>query len=276
MEILSLSASYLKGKNVTEPRLSSEILIAHALSCKRLDLYLKFDSLPLESDLEKIRELIRRRALHEPLQYITGKTEFFGLEFKVDKNVLIPRQDTEGLVEKAVGLIGQRNMNILEIGTGSGCIAVSVAHKCPFVKITATDISPGALKAASANAVLNKVESRIRFIKHDILSNSFSEKFDMIISNPPYIRKDVFDSLEKQVKDFEPSAALTDKGDGLTFYRRINEFLPQILNDGGHLLLEIGYDQENEVKDIYKKSLAGVIITRDLSNNPRVLSGIKI
>ncbi len=276
MEILTLSSTYLKEKNVSEPRLSSEILIAHALGIKRLDIYLKFDIVPDENELEKIRGLIKRRGKNEPVQYITGETEFFGLPFRVNRSVLIPRHDTEVLVEQAVKTIGKSELNILEIGTGSGCIAISIASKCPNALITATDISDVALDTASKNAELNKVSGRIKFLKHDILKGSFKDKFDMIISNPPYIRKNVTDNLEEQVKKYEPLSALTDNADGLTFYRRINDILPQALKDGGHLLLEIGYDQENEIREIYKKSLAGVIITRDLSNNPRVLSGIKI
>jgi release factor glutamine methyltransferase len=274
IEILDLSSDYLKQKGVSEPRLGAELLIAFALKIKRLDIYLQYDRLLNESELSLIRNSISRRSKHEPIQYIIGETEFYGLTFKVDKNVLIPRHDTETLVGTAVKNIGNRELSVLEIGTGSGCIAVSVAHLCPGVRITATDISQKALDVALGNARLNKVDNRIKFIKHDILTQSLPEKYDILISNPPYIMKETVESLDQQVKEYEPLDALTDGGDGLAFYRRIASILPDLLKSGGQIFLEIGYDQADAVTDIYKKSLENISVTRDISNNPRVLSGI--
>lgn len=273
IEILNLSSDHLKKKGVSEPRLSAELLISFALKMKRLDIYLQYDRILTEGEIQSIRSLLSRRSKHEPLQYIFGEVEFSGLKFRVDRNVLIPRHDTEILVETASFFIGQKTLNVLEIGTGSGCIAVSLAHACKNIIITATDISEDALKVASYNAGLNKVDNRINFLKHDILTQSFQENYDVLISNPPYISKQIIETLDKQVKDYEPVGALTDNENGLTFYKRIQEILPEIIKPGGVVFLEIGFDQAEAVTDIYKKSLENIKVARDYSDNPRVFSG---
>ncbi|OGE84911.1 MAG: protein-(glutamine-N5) methyltransferase, release factor-specific [Candidatus Delongbacteria bacterium GWF2_40_14] len=273
LEILNLSVEHLQKKGVDEPRLSSELIITHVLSIKRLDIYLQFERVLTEEEISKIRTLLKRRSEHEPIQYILGETEFYGLKFSVDKSVLIPRSDTEILVQTAVEYIGDKPLSVFEVGTGSGCIAVSLANKCKNVNITACDISEQALKLAASNAKLNGVADRIKFINLDILKKSPDSKFDVIISNPPYISKTVIESLDKQVRYFEPLGALTDGGDGLTFYRRINEITPDVLNASGSVFLEIGYDQAESVKSIYEKSLKDIKILRDYSGNNRVFIG---
>ena len=273
IEILNLSEDYLEMKEIDEPRLSAELIISHVLGIKRLDIYLQFDKNLDDNELNDIRKMLSKRSKHEPLQYIFGETEFYGLKFKISSGVLIPRPDTEILVEKSVEGIGDKTVSVLEIGTGSGCIAVSVAHNCRNVKITATDISEAALKTALVNAQNNRVSKNIEFIKHDILNDNLNRKFDVIVSNPPYVRKNIVGTLSKQVREYEPLNALSDNNDGLTFFRRINELLPDILIPGGCLFLEIGYDQSEEVTEIFRKSLENISITRDLSGNPRVFSG---
>ncbi|HAQ62481.1 TPA: peptide chain release factor N(5)-glutamine methyltransferase [Candidatus Delongbacteria bacterium] len=273
LEILNLSVEHLQKKGVDEPRLSSELIITHVLSIKRLDIYLQFERVLTEEEISKIRTLLKRRSEHEPIQYILGETEFYGLKFSVDKSVLIPRSDTEILVQTAVEYIGDKPLSVFEVGTGSACIAVSLANKCKNVNITACDISEQALKLAASNAKLNGVADRIKFINLDILKKSPDSKFDVIISNPPYISKTVIESLDKQVRYFEPLGALTDGGDGLTFYRRINEITPDVLNASGSVFLEIGYDQAESVKSIYEKSLKDIKILRDYSGNNRVFIG---
>lgn len=273
LEILNLSVEHLQKKGVDEPRLSSELIITHVLNIKRLDIYLQFERVLTEEEISKIRTLLKRRSEHEPIQYILGETEFYGLKFSVDKSVLIPRSDTEILVQTAVEYIGDKPLSVFEVGTGSACIAVSLANKCKNVNITACDISEQALKLAASNAKLNGVADRIKFINLDILKKSPDSKFDVIISNPPYISKTVIESLDKQVRYFEPLGALTDGGDGLTFYRRINEITPDVLNASGSVFLEIGYDQAESVKSIYEKSLKDIKILRDYSGNNRVFIG---
>ncbi|MBU4486921.1 MAG: peptide chain release factor N(5)-glutamine methyltransferase [Candidatus Delongbacteria bacterium] len=273
LEILNLSVEYLKKKEVEESRFSSELILTKVLNIKRLDIYLQYDRILTENEISKIRALLIRRSKHEPIQYIIGEVEFYGLNFKVNNSVLIPRSDTEILVETAVDFIGDKTLNILEIGTGSGCIAVSLAYACKNVNISATDISDEALKIAEKNAKLNGVGERITFVRQDILKSVPKYKYDIIISNPPYISLKVIDALDKQVKDYEPVEALTDNKDGLTFYRRINEIIPQILKADGSVFLEIGYDQAEAVKAIYEKSLTDIKILRDYSNNNRVFIG---
>lgn len=273
LEILNLSVEHLQKKGVDEPRLSSELIITHVLNIKRLDIYLQFERVLSDEEISKIRTLLKRRSELEPIQYILGETEFYGLKFSVDKSVLIPRSDTEILVQTAVEYIGDKPLNVFEIGTGSGCIAVSLAKKCKNINITACDISDQALRIAASNAKLNGVADRIKFINLDILKKVPDEKFDVILSNPPYISKIVIESLDKQVKDFEPLEALTDGGDGLSFYRRIKEIIPEILKQGGSVFLEIGYDQAETIKSIYEKSLKDIKILRDYSGNNRVFSG---
>lgn len=273
LEILNLSTDHLRKYNVDEPRLSSELIITKVLNIRRLDIYLQFERVLTEEETSEIRLLLKRRSTHEPIQYILGETEFYGLKFKVNPSVLIPRQDTEILVQNAVNLIGDEVLNVFEIGTGSGCIAVSLAVKCKNIKIAATDISDEALKTAQSNALLNNVCDKISFIRQDILNEISKEKYDVIISNPPYISKTVIDTLDRQVKDFEPIGALTDNNDGLTFYRRMNEIIPMILKPDGFVLLEIGYDQAESVKKIFVKSLNDIKIFKDYSHNDRVFIG---
>lgn len=273
LEILTLSTEHLRKHNVDEPRLSSELIITKVLNVKRLDIYLQFERELTDEEISKIRSLLKRRSEHEPIQYILGETEFYGLKFNVNPSVLIPRHDTEILVQTAIDLIGDKALSVLEIGTGSGCIAVSLTHKCRNIKIIATDVSEEVLKTAKENSVFNKVNDRISFIRQDILKEMPKEKYDIIISNPPYISKEVIGTLDRQVKDYEPLRALTDGGDGLAFYRRINEIIPDILETGGSVLLEIGYDQAENVKAIYEKSLKYIEIMRDYSGNNRVFKG---
>jgi release factor glutamine methyltransferase len=273
LEILNLSTEHLQKKSVDEPRLSSELIISHVLKLKRLDIYLQFDRILKDDEIQKIRELLKRRSAHEPIQYILGETEFYGLKFIVNSSVLIPRHDTEILVDTAAESIKNDHLRLFEIGTGSGCISVSLAKKCPNISITACDFSYKALELAASNAELNGIADRIRFIKLDILKSIPDSKYDVIISNPPYISKTVIESLDKQIKDFEPLDALTDCNDGLTFYKRINEIIPDLLKPAGSVFLEIGYDQADKVRSIYEKSLKDIRILRDFSKNDRVFTG---
>jgi release factor glutamine methyltransferase len=272
LEILNLSTDHLKNKIVSEARLSSELLIASVLNIRRLDIYLQFERILTEEEIKAIRGFLKRRAAHEPVQYILGHTEFYGMKFIIDQSVLIPRSDTEILVEKAIGLIGNRDLTVYEIGTGSGCIAVSLAKHCPNIRIKACDISIQALDIAEKNADLNGYAKRITFEKLNILENVPEGKYDILISNPPYISKPVFENLDRQVRDYEPAGALTDGMDGLTFYRRINELAPVMLNDGGSIIIEIGYDQAEKVREIYKKSFRNVEVLKDYSKNDRVVT----
>lgn len=216
------------------------------------------------------REMTQRRINGEPLQYIVGTAEFMGLEFKVNKNVLIPRADTETLVEEVLNLMGGKNADVLDIGTGSGCIGISIAHFNRNAEVTFLDVSDGALKTAKENAVLNGVKGE--FTCMDILTEYPAKKFDLIVSNPPYIRPEVIASLQTEVKDYEPYSALCGGSDGLDFYRRITSVAPKILKQNGILAFEIGYDQGAEVLNMMT-DFKDVRLIKDLCGNDRVVTG---
>ena len=190
LESIKLSTEYLQKKGIESPRINAELLLANILNCKRLDLYLKFDQPLKEGEINLYREFISRRGKFEPLQYITGTVEFFGLEFKVNKSVLIPRPETEILVETIIDSAEKKeNIDILDIGTGSGNIAIAVAKNLPNSKICAIDNNSEALQIAKDNAKLNSVEDRIEFMNDSILNGIIrsAKKYDIIVSNPPYV-----------------------------------------------------------------------------------------
>lgn len=226
LEIINKTTNFFKQKNIDDPRLSTERLLSALLNIDRVQLYLQYDRLLTKKETELFRDYIRRRAQNEPLQYIIGETEFMGLRLQVNPDVLIPRPETEILAEKILSLRESQslqNPTIWDIGTGSGCIAVSLAYFWPECKILASDVSKPSLQVAEQNAVLNGVNDKIRFIQHDILNDpveSFNQS-DIIVSNPPYISLDEYSNLGDEVRLFEPKIALTDNAEGLTFYEKI-------------------------------------------------------
>lgn len=225
------------------------------------------------SEEEKLSEYIKRRKSGEPVQYIMGYCEFMSLEFLVNPSVLIPRSDTETLVEYLIAEIGDKKIKFLDIGTGSGCIAISILKNCPNATAVLLDISDGALDVAIENAKKNNVIDRAEFLKMDILKEYPERTFDLVVSNPPYIRPDVIEGLEKQVKDFEPYTALCGGEDGLVFYRRITDIANKILREDGILAYEIGYDQGVAVSEILDEEFSDVKIIKDLCENDRVVTG---
>ncbi len=254
-------------------RREAELFMCYVADCDITGLILnKSKELTYEQE-SLIENIIKRRKSGEPLQYIIGSTEFMSLEFKVTPDVLIPRSDTETLVEYLIEKTDDKKLSVLDIGTGSGCIIISLLKYCPNITAYALDISDGALTVAKENAKLNGVE--VNFIKSDILKDVPDESFDIIVSNPPYIRPDVIDNLDIEVKDFEPYSALFGGEDGLLFYRRICEIAPGILNDNGILAFEIGYDQGKDVSELMKKDFSEVVVLKDLCGNDRVVTGKK-
>lgn len=228
--------------------------------------------------------MLKRRANSEPIQYILGNTDFFGYKFFVNEAVLIPRMDTEILVEtilEKINFKNEKNLTLLDIGTGSGCIPISILleKKNPNLSATGLDISEKALEVAKQNAILHNLsEKKIKFVKRDIFSSAIKvkEKYDIVVSNPPYINIEEYNKiLDKEVKEFEPQIALSDNTtDGLSFYRRIAELLPTILKPGKYFFAEIGYNQANSVLNIFDKALTNIKIIKDLANNDRVICGI--
>lgn len=227
------------------------------------------DDLP-EEQLSEYEITLRKRAEHIPLQYITGETEFMGLKFKVNSSVLIPRQDTETLVEEALKIV-QPGMKVLDLCTGSGCVIVSILHNAGGVEGYAVDISKQALIVAKENAKQNDVT--VNFERSDLFDN-VTGKFDVIVSNPPYIPTAEITKLMPEVRDFEPTEALDGKEDGLYFYRRILEKCGDYLNPGGKILFEIGCDQGDAVSGLLRDAgFRDVGIVKDLARHDRVVTG---
>lgn len=254
----------------------AELVLTHVLNCDRLSLYLNKDRELGKDKSALVSSILKRRQTCEPLQYILGSTEFMGLKFRVDKRALIPRPETEILVEKALKLAAKlgrsagKQLEILDIGTGSGCIAVSLAKNIKPCRITATDISPEALELARKNAQLHQAE--IEFIQSDLLASLEGRSFDLIVSNPPYIPTLELKSLAREIS-FEPVLALDGGGDGLDYYRRMISQAHRYLNKGGFLIMEIGFGQAKAVENMLKKSgkFEIIEIVRDYNNIERVM-----
>jgi release factor glutamine methyltransferase len=216
--------------------------------------------------------LLERRRRGEPIQYITGEAEFYGLPFRVDNNVLIPRPETEHLVEKVLELATHFNRpRIVDVGTGSGAIAIALACNLPTAQITATDLSASALHVARENAERNRVPDRIRFLQGDLLGSVTGEQFEFVVSNPPYVAGNDRNILSVEVRDYEPSTALFAGPDGLDIYRRLIPAARELIVSGGYMVLEIGYSQDSAVAGLLADSCFGEIeFTPDLQGIPRV------
>ncbi len=259
IDIINWGTEYLKSKGIDEARLTIELMLCHVLKCKRVDLYINFEKPLTKRELEELKVLITRRVKKEPLQYIIGKTEFMGLEFKLTPDVLIPRPETEVLVEKVIETVKKEFLNVpvkvLDIGTGSGNIAISLAK---FLKdksfIVGIDVSEKIIEVANENANLNGVEN-VQFIQFDLFDENFASKFknqfDIIVSNPPYVAIDEFESLQDEIKNFEPRIAITDGANGLSFYRRIADVGKEIIANTGFIFVEMAYGQFEKVKKIF-------------------------
>jgi release factor glutamine methyltransferase len=273
LEVISKTTPFFEKQGVESPRLSIELLLAHLLKKRRLDLYLEFERELDEATLAKLRELVRRRATGEPLQYITGETEFCGLKFAVDRRVLIPRPETELLVEVVVE---RKPGKVVDVGTGSGCIAVALAKKLPAAEFVAVDTSREALEVAAGNANRHGVEKSVRFLEGDLLQalpDSF--KADAIVSNPPYIASGELVKLPKEVKDFEPVHALVAGEDGLEVYRRLVMDARRVLSPAGFLALELGAGQRSAVEQLLVSATFEVAqVVKDLQGHERVIVAV--
>lgn len=289
-EIIDWSKDYFEKKGVAEARLNIELIICKILNKKRLDLYLNFDQ-PLKSEeLKVIREYVIRRGKREPLQYILGEVEFADLKFKVDKRALIPRPETEELVYLCDKIIKENNYhNIIDIGTGTGCIPISLKNMNKECIFTAIDISEEALSLAKENSLLNDINeiswlncNFLEFEKYEFFNkndnllaqkneNKFQKKYDLIISNPPYVNISEYNELDAELKDYEPSIALTDFADGLTFYKKLVTFSSLNLSYGGSLVAELGFNLSNLVSNLFLKEGYEVEIIKDLQKIDRII-----
>lgn len=277
-EIMYRARETLKNFGDETYDIDAKVLLKHTLSCN--DMYLIIHSNDILSN-EKRREYlsyVERRKLGEPVAYITGKKEFMGFDFKVTKDVLIPRPDTETLVNEVLRCTNERReLRILDLCTGSGAIGVSLAKMLPYSEVTMVDISMDALEIARENSMDLMVDRRCEFMCIDVLNDlsDIDEQYDIVVSNPPYIRRDVLDTLMKDVKDFEPELALDGGDDGLIFYRTIIYEMDKILKKDGLMFFEIGYDQAEEVSHMMKRDFRHISVINDLGNNPRVVRGVK-
>ncbi len=277
LEVIKLSTEYLQKKGVESPRANAEILLAEILKCKRLELYLAFDKPLAENEIQVYREAIRKRGLRIPLQYIVGSVEFYGLKLIVNEHVLIPRPETELLVEKIISDSDKSaSLKILEIGVGSGNISLSLLKNLPNSKIVAIDISESALDVAKQNAKLNSLQERVEFKLIDIMKDDLNSlgKYDLIVSNPPYVSENDYDELELELKNHEPKMALSDYSDGVSFYKHIIEISDQILSKPGKIYFELGMGQSLLVKNLFEqKGFVNINITKDYSGIDRIICG---
>ncbi len=268
-----------KGPAPTAARLEAQILLAHVLKCKKVDLLVRYDEQPGEADRAAFRGLIKRRVDGWPVAYLVGSREFYLLPFEVSPAVLIPRPDTETLVTESLGVIKRMVApTVLDLGTGSGCIAVCLAHHKKEARITAVDISPDALDVARGNAIRNGVADRITFLQGDLFGPvPAGAVFDVVVSNPPYVTPGELAELAPDVRDHEPRLALDGGTDGLAFYRRIASGVGAVLKPGGSLLVEIGSTQDEAVRAILSANpdLELGKTVRDSSGLPRVVSARK-
>lgn len=275
LEALRKGMIDLKISNIEEPNLKSRLLMQHVLNVSR-----QYIIVNDRKELSKLKEKqyfdeIKLLKTGIPIEHITHQKEFMKLNFFVDNNALIPRQDTEILVEEVIKIAKKINAkNILDLCTGSGAIGISLANYLPETKIVATDISNSALNIARKNAVINNVQNRIIFINSDLFTNLESQKFDIIVSNPPYIKTSVIEKLDTQVKK-EPNIALDGGEDGLDFYKKIIKESYQYLKYNGYLCLEIGFDQKDNVVNILNETenFKDIYYKKDLENNDRVVVG---
>lgn len=276
-ELLRLGISKLKSADVEAPALEAGVILCYVLNCDKTYLYVHGDAAAEENKAALYQELLCQRCEGLPMQYITGVQEFMSLDFKVTRDVLIPRQDTEILVEAVIEYAKNREkccVDILDIGTGSGCIAVSLAHYLDQVRVTAVDISERALEIARINSINNNVSERIEFIKSNIFSElGESCRYDIVASNPPYIPAGEIDTLKKEVREHEPMSALVGGGDGLCFYRTIITQAPSFLKPGGMLAFEVGYNQAEDVSSLMQLQYSEVRIQKDLTGMNRVVLG---
>lgn len=279
LEIIQRSSAFLERKGVESPRLQIELMLAHMLQLPRLNLYLNFNRVLADGELDTIRGLLQRRADREPLQHILGSASFCGLEMVVTRDVLVPRPETELLAERAWKFLrqreasGQRSLRVLDFGTGSGCLAIALAVKIPHAQVRAIDVSEAALNVARQNALRHHVAERVHFHA----GNGFAAlpepfQFDLLVSNPPYIPSAQVDTLEPEVREHDPRVALDGGSDGLDFYRRLAVESPRFLTAGARVMLEIGDGQEEDIRQLFcPPDWIVETVEKDYSKQPRIL-----
>jgi len=272
--LMEWTEKHFREKGIESPRLEAHLLLAHALECRKTEVYTRWDEVVSEEQRGRFRDLIKRRLEGCPVQYLLGYRDFFLLNFEVTPAVLIPRTETELLVTEALNHLKPLNApRVLDIGTGSGCIAISIAHCHSTAEVTASDISGEALEVARRNAERHGVAEKIRFLQGDLLAPLNGEMFDLIVSNPPYVSHPEYEELAPHVRNFEPRLALDGGADGYSIYDRLIPGSKQHLAPGGKLLLEIGHAQEEGVRQrVAAAGLSANATIRDDQRHPRVIA----
>ena len=278
-KLLSWITQYFTEKKVDSPRLCAEMVLSSVLSLSRIELYTQFEKVVSKNKLELIHNCVKRAAQNEPVAYIIGKTEFYSIELDITDTCLIPRPETELLVERAIDFLRGREGKqlVCDLCTGCGCIAVAIAKNFPTAQIIATDISSAALETAEKNIKKYGFKDRIKLLCGDLFDPLIpqieDEKFDLIVCNPPYVTSEDYEKLAKNVKDYEPKDALYGGVDGLDVYRRIAQKVDEFLKPDSALILEVGYNQGQTVREILEKTrvFAKIQIEKDFSNNDRIV-----
>ena len=273
IDIISWGDKYFNKKGFSNGRLEIEWFLCYLLNYNRVDLYLKFEQIITDEQLASFRSMIKRRLAGEPFQHIIGKGSFYGRDFIVNSDVLVPRPETELIINRLMKK--DPSLHLMDIGTGSGCIAITCVLENLSKNVYATDISLNALKIAKQNAKLFGLSS-IKFSQHDFLNQNFTRKFDVVVSNPPYIESNKMHKLPIEVRNHEPKIALTDNSDGLTFYRRFANIFFDLLKNDGYLILEIhGSEKIHEIKKIFNTAKLQVDFFKDLQNDYRIVEVFK-
>jgi release factor glutamine methyltransferase len=260
------------------------MLLSEALGLKRIELYTQFGQQVPQQQLDLLHGLVKRAGLHEPVAYLVGRTEFYSLELDITSDCLIPRPETELLVQRAIEFLRTRSgiQYICDLCTGSGCIAVAIAKNVPDARVTATDISAAALEVAARNIEKHRLTEQVRLLCGDLFEPVIKQldvnQFDLIVCNPPYVSTAEYEKLEKNVKDYEPASALLAGADGMDVYRRIIKKVDEFLKPGAALMMEIGYAQGPAVKELLEETgvFAEIVIEKDFHDNDRVVTTRKM
>lgn len=276
--LLEWITEYLTGKGVDSPRLCAELLLCHVLGMQRIELYVHFDKAVQKPQLDALRDLVKRAGQHEPVAYLVGRWEFYSLSFQVSPDCLIPRPETELLVERAIQFLRKRPApyQVLDICAGSGCIAAAIAKNVPQAQVVASDICDKALSIAAANVQALGVADRVRLLRGDVYDPIVAEldapAFDAIVANPPYVSDAEFAALAKNVKDYEPAVALRGGKDGLDVCRKIVRRAAEFLKPDGALFLEIGFSQGAAVRKLLSEQgdFSEIHIEKDLNKIERI------
>ena len=283
-KLLNWVTEYLTDKTVDSPRLSAELLLCHVVGLTRIELYTQFDTPVPQRQLDQLHDLVKRAGLHEPVAYLTGRTEFYSIELDITSDCLIPRPETELLVQRAIEFLrtGDGIQFVCDLCTGSGCIAVAVAKNFSHARVIATDISAGALEVAAGNVAKHQLHERVELLQGDLFEPLVRQldvdAFDLILCNPPYVSSAEYETLAKNVRDYEPKSALLAGTEGLDICRRLIEKVDEFLKPGAALMLEIGYAQGPAVQELLRQTdaFAEIKIEKDHHDNDRVVTARKM